>query len=67
MHINELLVEPDTVEDDGIELTSFSVDDELPQWMTELCSDLVGLENAVQVRMVLSLYFDELDWGGTAD
>ena len=66
MHINELLVEPDTVEDDGIELTSFSVDDFTPQRMNEICDEMVWL-NAVQNRMLLSLYFDKLDWGGTAD
>jgi len=68
MNLEEVLVEPD---DDGSDLvlTQFSKEDEIEiePWMSEVCDQLVGLENAVQVRMVLSLYFDELDWGGTAD
>ena len=60
MNLHELLVEPD----DDLTLTRFGPEDAIPSWMAELCDQLVGLENAVQVRMVLSLYFDELDWGG---
>ena len=61
MNLKEVLVEPD---EDEIALTQFKTTDDIDPWLAELCDQLVGLDNAVQVRMVLSLYFDELDWGG---
>ena len=57
MHINELLVEPDTVEDDGISLRYFD-DQNLSDEMAELLGHLKRAESWGQVRAILSLYVD---------
>lgn len=56
--------EPDDA-NDVIALKQFRDDDPIDPWLRELSEQLVGLKNAVQVRMVLSLYLDEYHWGGT--
>jgi len=57
MHINELLVEPDTVKDDGIELRYFD-DNNISDEMAELLGHLKSAESWGQVRAILSLYVD---------
>ena len=66
MNINELLVDTDTVEDDGSDLvlTQYSDEDDIPDDLRELSELLVGVESAVQARMILALFFPELEWGG---
>jgi hypothetical protein len=65
-----VLMDPDTVEqgfdgeDYSITLTQYSDDDAIPDDLRELSELLVGVESAVQARMILALFFPELEWGG---
>lgn len=69
MQLDELLVEPqrpDLSDDDAddIELTQFSDDDDIDPKLRELSELLVGVESAVQARMILALFFPSMNWGG---
>jgi hypothetical protein len=69
MQLDELLVEPrqhnlSDDESDDITLTQYSDDDVIPDELRELSELLVGVESAVQARMILAFYFPELEWGG---
>jgi len=57
MHINELLVEPDTVKDDSISLRYFTDDNVSPE-MAELLACLKRAESWGEVRAILSMYVD---------
>jgi hypothetical protein len=54
--------------DDSISLTVFSEDDDVDEWLLDLCHDMVGLDSPTQARMVLMLHLsDKLEgvkWGG---
>ena len=77
MNLQEIIIrpngEPESLhgpddEDDGISLTSFSAEDDLVDpWLAELCSQLIGLDSEVSVRMVLWLYLGDrlpgVRWG----
>jgi hypothetical protein len=70
MQLDELLVGPQQLnlsddESDDISLTQYSDDDVIPDELRELSELLVGVESAVQARMILALFFPELEWGGT--
>lgn len=76
MNLQEIIVKNDRAPEslhqsddrqDEITLTQFKNKDDIDPRLRELCDQLVGLDNAVQVRMVLSLYLDDydIDWGGT--
>ena len=69
MQLDELLVEPrqhnlSDDESDDITLTQFSDDDDIDPELRELSELLVGVETAVQARIILSLYFPFEKWGG---
>lgn len=69
MQLDELLVEPhrhDLLDDDSddITLTQCSDDDDIDPELRELSELLVGVESAVQARMILSFFFPQLNWGG---
>lgn len=69
MQLDELLVEPrqynlSDEESDDITLTQFSDDDVIPDELRELSELLVGVESAVQARMILALFFPSMNWGG---
>ncbi len=50
-------------------LTVFNDEDDHDAWLAELCQDLLCGENAVQMRMILKLYLEDMledvKWGGT--
>ena len=52
-----------------LQLVQFKADDEIDKWLRELCDQLLGLENSIQIRMVLKLYLEDMledvRWGGT--
>jgi len=69
MQLDELLVEPQrhapsNDDSDDITLTQFSDDDDIDPELLELSELLVGVETAVQARMILAFFFPELNWGG---
>lgn len=69
MQLDELLVEPQRRnltddESDDITLTQFSDDDDVDPDLRELSELLVGVESAVQARMILAFYFPRMNWGG---
>lgn len=57
MNLKEVLVEPDTVEHDGITLRYFTADN-ISQEMAELLGHLKTAESWGEVRAILSLYVD---------
>ena len=78
MNLQEIIVKPERepeslhqpdAESDDITLTQFKNSDEIDLWLRELSEQLVGLENSIQIRMVLKLYLEDMlgdvKWGGT--
>ena len=70
MKLNELDIDtasrtrsPDT-EPDDLTLTRFSDDDDCDPELRELSEEILKAESAVQVRMILALYFPQYNWGG---
>ena len=57
-------------DDNDVTLTLYNEEDPIDPLLAELCSQLLGLENSVQIRMVLKSYLEdllpEMEWGGTA-
>ena len=69
MQLDEILVGPQQHdlsddESDDITLTQYSDDDVIPDDLRELSELLVGVESAVQARMILALFFPSMNWGG---
>ena len=69
MKINEIIRKQQTrkpsSEGSDIGLIQYREDDEFNPELRDLCDSLVGLTSSTQARTILSIYFPELDWGGT--
>ena len=78
MNLQEIIIKPEKEPEslhgpdnktDDIELVQFKDDDKIDRWLRELCVQLSGLENQIQIRMVLKLYLEDMlkdvRWGGT--
>jgi len=61
--------EPRESSDEDVTLKVFNDEDDHDEWLAELCDQLLGLENSVQIRMVLKVYLEhmltDVKWGGT--
>ena len=51
-------------ESDDLILTRFRDDDDCAPELRELSEEILKAESAVQVRMILALFFPQYNWGG---
>ena len=67
MQLRELKNGPERSESADIKMKKFSDEDDIHPQIRELSESLFNAESVVHVRMILSLYFPDFDWGGTEE